>query len=72
MNQILVEFANPKIYTLFRAAGSGKGLQRGGKSRCGNLIDSNMAEAIWVKLSGTVEDICQKNLGKEFFGDIEK
>ena len=53
------------VNSVIRAAGSGKGLPRGGKSSCGNLIDSNVAEANCVKLSGIVEDIC-RNRGRAF------
>ena len=63
---------NTRDGRFIRAAGSGKGLQRGGKSRCGNLIDSGVAELIWAEISGIIQDICQNNLAKEFFGDIEK
>ena len=48
------------------------GLQRGGESRCVALIDSNVAEPIWTKLSGVLEDRVQNVLAKDFFENFEK
>ena len=43
------------ISHLIKAAGSGMGLQRGGKSCALDLIDTNVAEPIWVKYPGITE-----------------
>ena len=43
-----------------------------GESCCQVPKISNMADPIWVKLSGIIVDSAENDLAKEFFGKIEK